>query len=119
MVQQLLIFSWLLLALQARSHSGSNIRGQCSTTKTTNILPHENYPLYGIQEGLKPTMRNQIKEFNIYTDPARVVAMAMHPPLWADLYTYSVTNQLLAIKLNHPTYQAHTIDSWRLFTLQR
>ncbi len=48
-----LVSSWLLLALQvkvvkvASLHSWLKSVLQCSTTKSTNILPPENYPLYG------------------------------------------------------------------------
>ncbi len=49
---QFVLFSWLLLALQVKVGKVASFVGkifvvQCSTTKTTNILPHENYPLYG------------------------------------------------------------------------
>ncbi len=48
-----LIYSWLLLALQVKVGKVASFVVkifvlQCSTTKTTNILSHENYPLYGI-----------------------------------------------------------------------
>ncbi len=50
-----IIFSWLLLALQVKvgkvaSFVGKIFMVRASTTKTTktmNILPHENYQLYG------------------------------------------------------------------------
>ncbi len=47
-----IIFSWLLLALQVKVGKVASFGGKIfvvrpSTTKTTNILPHENYPLYG------------------------------------------------------------------------
>ena len=43
---------WLELALQVKvgkvtSFVGKMLVVRPSTTKTTNILPHENYPLYG------------------------------------------------------------------------
>ncbi len=44
-----IIFSWLLLALQVDKVAlfvGKIFVVRHSTTKTTNILPHENYPLY-------------------------------------------------------------------------
>ncbi len=48
-----IIFSWLELALQVKVDKVASFVGKIfvvrpSTTKTTNILPHENYPLYGI-----------------------------------------------------------------------
>ncbi len=51
MVRQYLVSSWLLLALQVKVGKVALFVGkifaiQCSTTKTTNILPHENHPLY-------------------------------------------------------------------------
>ena len=51
----MVLFSWLLLALQVKVVKvvvGKIFVVQCSTTKTTNILPHENYPLYGISAQL-------------------------------------------------------------------
>ncbi len=55
LVSSWLIFSWLLLALQVKVGKVASFVGkifvlQCSTTKTTNILPHENYPLYGYSD---------------------------------------------------------------------
>ncbi len=49
------MFSWLLLALQAKvgkvaSFVGKIFAVQYSTTKITNILPHENYQLYGMRK---------------------------------------------------------------------
>ncbi len=46
------IFSWLELALQVKVGKVASFVGKIfmvrpPTTKTTNILPHENYPLYG------------------------------------------------------------------------
>ena len=48
-----IIFSWLLLALQVNVGKVASFVGKIfvvrpSITKTTNILPHENYPLYDI-----------------------------------------------------------------------
>ena len=48
-----ILFSWLELALQVKVGKVSSFVGKIfvvrpSTIKTTNILPHENYPLYGI-----------------------------------------------------------------------
>ncbi len=45
-----IIFSWLLLALQVKVDKVASFVGKifvvsASTTKTTNILPHENYLL--------------------------------------------------------------------------
>ncbi len=47
------IFSWLELALQVKVGKVASFVGKifvvrAPTTKTTNILPHENYTLYGI-----------------------------------------------------------------------
>ena len=58
MVEQYLViswilFSWLLLALQVKVGKVASFVGKIfvacrpSITKITNILPHENYPLYG------------------------------------------------------------------------
>ncbi len=46
------IFSWLQLALQVKVGKVASFVGKIfvvrhPTTKTTNILPHENYTLYG------------------------------------------------------------------------
>ncbi len=48
-----IIFSWLLLALQVKVGKVASFVGKIfvvrsPTTKITNILLHENYPLYGI-----------------------------------------------------------------------
>ncbi len=58
LVTSWIIFVWLLLALlvhvkasKVTSFVGKIFVVQCSTTKTTNILPHENYQLYGILKG--------------------------------------------------------------------
>ncbi len=54
-----IIFSWLLLALQVKVGKVASFVGKIfvvrsSTTKTTNILPHENYPVYGIPFSFLP-----------------------------------------------------------------
>ena len=48
-----ILFSWLLLALQVKVDKVASFMGKIfvvrpSTTKTMNILPHGNYPLYCI-----------------------------------------------------------------------
>ncbi len=56
-VSSRILFSWLLLALQVKVGKVASFVGkifvvQCSTMKTMNNLPHENYPLYGMPDKL-------------------------------------------------------------------
>ena len=52
MVEQSLVILWIIFSWvkvdKVASFVGKIFVVRPSTTKTTNILPHENYPLYGI-----------------------------------------------------------------------